>query len=94
MKDNKIYVAMTDTFMSGWGPAENKINKYVIECDSQQQADQIEAAAKKRSEMKYIIICAERPVYDPGKYLVSEKHYNDLGTIWTSGKYRTDIEEG
>ena len=91
---NKLYVAMTDEFMSGWGPAENKINKYVIECDNQQQAEQVETAACKRSEMKYIEICADRPVYDPEKYLMSEKHYNDLGTIWTDGKYRTDKEEG
>ena len=25
-----VYVTMTDKFMSGWGEAEGKINKYVI----------------------------------------------------------------
>ena len=87
--DNKIYVAMTDTFMSGWGRAEGKINKYVIACDNQQQAEQIEAAAKKRSEMKYITVYTGLPNYDPEKYLTTERHYNDLGEVWTGGKYRT-----
>lgn len=94
MKDNKIYVAMTDEFLSGWGMAENKIKKYVVACDNQQQAEQIKRAAHRRPEMKYIAVHTDRPVYDPTEYLMSEKHYNDLGEVWTDGKYRTDNEEG
>ena len=30
MKTNKYYVTMTDSFMSGWGYAKNKINKLVF----------------------------------------------------------------
>ena len=92
--NNKIYVAMTDEFMSGWGRAEGKINKYVIACDNQQQAEQIEAAAHNRPEMKYITTYTGLPNYDPNQYLVSLKHYNDLGDVWTGGKHRTDNEEG
>ena len=91
--NNKLYVAMTDTFMSGWGKAENRINKYIVACDNQQQAEQIEAAAKKRSEMKYITVYTGIPNYDPCEYLVSMKHYNDLEDVWTDGKYKTDEEE-
>ena len=54
--NKKLYVCMTDKFMSGWGRAESKINKYVIKCDNWEQAEQIEAAAHKRPEMKYINI--------------------------------------
>ena len=87
--NNKIYVAMTDNFMSGWGMAENKINKYIVACDNQQQAEQIEAAAHNRPEMKYITVYTGQPKYDPEKYLTTERHYNDLGEVWTGGKYRT-----
>jgi hypothetical protein len=39
---NKYWVSMTDKFMSGWGMAENKINKLVIECDSYDIAECVE----------------------------------------------------
>ena len=32
-KKQKVFVSMNDKFLSGWGPAKNKINKLVIECD-------------------------------------------------------------
>jgi len=36
------YVTMTDKFMSGWGQAHGKINKMVVECDTYEEAAQIE----------------------------------------------------
>ena len=36
--DKKYYVSMTDSFLSGWGMAENKISKYIIICDNLEQA--------------------------------------------------------
>ena len=34
----KYYVTMTDKFMSGWGYAENKINKLIFICDNYKDA--------------------------------------------------------
>ena len=28
--NKKYYVSMTDSFLSGWGMAENKISKYIL----------------------------------------------------------------
>jgi hypothetical protein len=80
-----IYVTMTDKFMSGWGEAEGKINKYVIECETQQQAQICAKNAKKRSEMKYINIVSKKPYYNQERYLVSLKKFSELGSIWTKG---------
>ena len=79
---NKIYVTMTDKFMSGWGNADGLINKYIIVCDNYQQADIIERNAHKRSEMKYINIRRSVPNYGNG-YLSSYENFNTLGEVWT-----------
>jgi hypothetical protein len=76
----KLYVTMTDKFMSGWGKAEGKINKFVVECDNWQQAEIIERNAKKRSEMKHININTRKP--SGSKYLVSLRSFDELGAIW------------
>ena len=91
--DNKLYVTMTNKYMSGWGTAENKIKKYVIECDNTDQAEQIQRRTQKWPEMECINININKPYYSPTRYTVTVEHYNDLGAIWTGGKYRTDEEE-
>lgn len=80
--ENKWYVTMTDSFMSGWGLSKNKTNKLVIECDSIEDAEKVCENAKKRDEMKRINICKKKPSYNIKQYLVSQKHYNELGEIW------------
>lgn len=80
-KKHKYYVTMTDKFMSGWGKAQGKTNKLVIECDTWEQAQLIEKNANKRSEMKYINICTKKPYYG-SHILVSEKHFSDMGGMW------------
>jgi hypothetical protein len=76
-----FYVTMTDKFMSGWGAANGKINKMIVECDTIEQAEQIERAARRRSEMKYVNICARRPRYG-SHVLESFKTYADLSGPW------------
>lgn len=68
---NKYYVTMTDSFLSGWGMAKDKINKLVIECDSLQEAEIVADNARRRSDMKYVNICANKPRYSSSKYHVS-----------------------
>ena len=82
-KKMALYVTMTDKFMSGWGEAEGKINKYVIECESHQQAQICAKNACLRSEMKYINIVSKKPYYKQSRYLVSLKKFSELGSIWT-----------
>ena len=84
-KKMAVYVTMTDKFMSGWGCSEGKINKYVIECESHQQAQICAKNARLRSEMKYINIVSKKPYYNQKRYLVSLKKFSDLGSIWTKG---------
>lgn len=78
----KYWVTMTDRFFSGWGKAEGLINKFVVECDSYEQAEQIESAANRRSEMSRVSIRTTKPRYSATRYIVSMRHYNDLGAIW------------
>ena len=78
----KYWVSMTDKFMSGWGKATGKTNKLVIACDTYEQAEAIERNARKRDEMRYVNICTAKPRYG-SHVLVSERHYSDMGQIWT-----------
>ena len=75
------YVTMTDKFMSGWGMADGKTNKLIIVCDNYQDAETIFRNAKKRDEMKYVSICANKPKYGKN-VLESWKNYSEMGSIW------------
>lgn len=77
----KLYVTMTDKFMSGWGMAERKTNKLIVVCDSWKDAETIERNAKKRSEMNYINICMKKPRYG-NNVVESWKTFEELGEIW------------
>lgn len=79
-----IYVGMTDTFMSGWGEAEGRTNRYVVACKNGAQAEQIKQAARKRSEMKKISVSVTEPKSNAQR-LVSLKYFDELGEIWTGG---------
>lgn len=76
------YVSMTDKFMSGWGMAEGKINKYVIGCDTYEQASTIKRNAQNRREMKYINISSRKPTARRG-VIYSYEDFSELGEIWT-----------
>ena len=81
----KFYVTMTDKFMSNWvnTETENKLNKFVIGCDTYEQAEIIRDNAHKRNEMIYINICIRKPYYNPKGYYVSYSHISELSDIWT-----------
>jgi hypothetical protein len=81
MQNSKLYVTMTDKFMSGWGLAANKTNKLIIICENWEQAKTIERNAKKRSEMKYINICINKPRYGSNVF-ESWRNFDELGDIW------------
>ena len=76
------WVTMTDKFMSGWGRAEGKTNKFVIACETYDDAYAIKQAAKARSEMKYVNICWQKPYYNKKNYLTSNKTFKDLNGPW------------
>ena len=75
-----FYVTMTDKFMSGWGHAQGRTNKLIIECNTIDEAEQIERAARLRNEMKYVNICTRRPRYS-AHVVESWKTYADM-TGW------------
>lgn len=77
-----IYVSMTDKFMSDWGPAEGKLNKLVIRCQTMKQAKAVKAAARQREEMTQIRIDNRFPVFDREKVVVSRLNFSDLSGPW------------
>ena len=84
MNNNKIYVTMTDAFLSGWGRAEGKINKLVFICDNLEEAERIVHYARTRREMKYINIRYDKPYYNSNRYLVQFKTKEDY-PLWYEG---------
>lgn len=62
-KKKKIYVTMTDKFMSNWGHARGLQNKLIFICEDYKEALAVYGNAERREEMKYINICLTRPFY-------------------------------
>lgn len=69
MTKAKFYVLATDSFMSGWGLAENKSNVLVIPCDDLRTAEEVEQVLKARDEMKRVRVTANRPRLRPEWHL-------------------------
>ena len=88
IENKKYYVVMTDKFMSNWGQAEGKTNKFIIGCDTLQEAETIKHNAEKRPEMKYININYSKPHYNKNRVKVSYRNYNELGEIWHKKEFR------
>lgn len=80
-RKERFYVRMTDKFMSGWGPARGKSNVLVVECETLAQAEAIEAAARRRSEMKRVALCSTKPKARAG-VLYSWRKFSDMGGPW------------
>lgn len=84
---NNFYVTMTDTFMSGWGEAENKKNKLVLVCDSYEQAEIVKENAKNRGDMKNVNIAGNKPYYNPNYHLVQFKTIDDMPNWYKEGHF-------
>ena len=65
--------------------SEGKTNKLIIECETIEQAEQIERAARYRDEMRYVHIRMTKPRYG-ANVLETWKTWADLGPIWTGAK--------
>ena len=82
-KPSLYYVTMTDKFMSGWGPAKGKTNKYVVRTSTLNQAETVERNAKLRSEMTHInVVIGRKPSFPKRRFHVTWKEWKDLGRIW------------
>lgn len=77
----KIFVNMTDKFLSGWGKASRGRSLYCIECDTLEQAKAVEKAAQDRPEMKYVTIAASPRRARPGDHLRIVR-FENLGGPW------------
>ena len=75
--EEKYYVTMTDKFLSGWGKAENKINKLILVCDNHLEAFTVYNNATNRKDMIYINIHDKKPYYNSKRYYVSWHDKND-----------------
>ena len=72
----KVYVSMTDTFLSDWGVSDGKINKLIFECNNYEEAAIVLNNAKNRKEMKDIKVHDKMPKYKENKYYVQIKNKN------------------
>ena len=77
--NKKVYVTMTDKFMSGWGMAEGKINKLIFECEDHKEASIVADNAERRGDMKYINISYNKPYYSPSRYYAQTKTKEEYG---------------
>ena len=83
---DKVYVTMTDKFMSGWGLSQGKINKLIFVCDSAEEAQIVFHNAESRGDMKHINMTVTKPYYSPSKYYAQTKTKEDSSN-WYKPNY-------
>ena len=71
----KYYVTCTDEFMSNWGTATGRISKFVVVCDSYEDAITAQRNMRKEPCFKYVTIRKTKPYYDCGRYHTSFKSF-------------------
>jgi hypothetical protein len=76
-----FYVNMRDKFMSGWGCAPGNSYK-VVACDTLEQAEAIEQAARQRPEMRAVSIADKPRRARSSRDHVSLSHFSDMGGPW------------
>lgn len=64
--DAPLYVLANDSFMSGWGEAEGKINTVVFPCDNLTEAAIVADNLIRRGEMKRVRSAVHKPRMRPG----------------------------
>jgi len=79
---------MTDKFFSGWGCAEGRTNKLVLECDSYEEAEIVAQNGRNRTEMKNVNICINKPRYNEHRYKISEHNKSDYQSWYVKGYFK------
>ena len=73
----KWYVSMTDKIFSSWGKAENKVSKFVVVCDTIEQALEVHKNAALSPEMRYVKLGSTKPRFSKAKYHTVFKDYSE-----------------
>lgn len=82
-----VYVTMFDKFMSGWGRAKGLKSVYVLECESEEEAEVVAENARRRMEMIRINIRYTKPYYTPSKYWVTLRTKNEASAWYKKGAF-------
>tara|TARA_R110000751_G_scaffold28003_3_gene73459 strand:+ start:685 stop:999 length:315 start_codon:yes stop_codon:yes gene_type:complete len=56
LPSSPYYVTATDTYCSGWGGAANKLNRVILPCESQGEAEVVADNARSRSDMADVTV--------------------------------------
>ena len=84
----KIYVTMSDMFMSGWGCAKDKINKLIFVCDTIEEAEIVKDNAENRTDQKHINIRRTKPYYSSERYYVQIKTKGDYNSWYVKNFFQ------
>lgn len=82
------YVAMIDKFMSGWGPAKGKTNKFIIGCDTAEEAEIVYNNALDRDEMKNVSIYQGKKPPTNKNTLISYREKENCGVWFTKDAFK------
>lgn len=74
----KVYVTMTNKVLSGWGGAEGRIFKQVIECNDYEEAWEIIRNAREDAGVSHIHLRETKPYYSPSRYVVRIDPYKEF----------------
>lgn len=85
--DDKYYVSMIDSFMSGWGKSTFKKNVLIFICDSYKQAEIVESNANARSDIKNVEIHGSKPEFNEEIYFVQYKNIEVYPNWYKDGSF-------
>jgi hypothetical protein len=57
----RFYVLSNDTFMSGWGMSEGRINTCILPCRDMAEAERVAAYARSRTDTTRVRIAGSKP---------------------------------
>jgi hypothetical protein len=89
-ESNRYWVSMTDKFMSGWGGAKNRIAKFVIECNTYEEAETVAENAKHRTDMKNVNICYNKPRYNKRTHQTSYRTKTESPNWFVTNYFKKD----
>lgn len=75
------WVVMHDKALSGWGQAAGRRNFFAVACDTPEQVEAVQLAARGRPEMARVRVVPRAPSSTDFQ-LVSLRHFDELGGAW------------
>lgn len=85
------YVTMTDKYLSDFGEAKGKVRRLIIECDTEEQVQEVVDNAKARGDMIRIKVNRSK-IHKKKEVSYLHLKYEDLPPTWKRGLAKLEVK--